>query len=99
MPGAGAHAVAGAGATAPATEQQAVDIEARRWAEQWRTGSPYDAPVFPDIGVAPPPLAARCLADAAASFPAGTGLGADNLAPRALARLPPDGLDELAARK
>ena len=69
------------------TEQQAVDIEARRWAEQWRTGAPYGAPAFPEIAVAPPALAAQCLADAAASFPAGAGLGADNLAPRALARL------------
>ena len=43
-----------------------------------------------------PPITAEQIRSAALSFPADTGLGADNLAPRALAALPLQQLAKLA---
>ena len=74
---------------APLGEQAAVDHEAAAWATQWATGSTYIEPDFPvQQLVAPAPLVLWAFDHATASFPVATGLGADNVSPRALLRLP-----------
>ena len=44
-----------------------------------------------------PALTADAIRAAAKSFPAGTGLGVDNISPRAIARLSDEAIDTLAA--
>ncbi|CAK0836913.1 unnamed protein product, partial [Prorocentrum cordatum] len=80
------HALA---AAAPLSEQAALDREARGWADQWAVGEEYLEPRFPaHLLTEPQPLTAWSLDQAIASFPIGTGLGADHVAPRAILRLP-----------
>ena len=72
----------------PLSEQGALNKEAAAWAAQWAVGDQYQSPDFPpQLLVSPQPITLWALDTAAASFPAGTGLGADNLAPRAVLRL------------
>ena len=74
---------------APLGEQAAVDQEAAGWARQWATDADYVEPTFPpERLVAPEPLVLWAFDHATASFPVATGLGADNVSPRALLRLP-----------
>ena len=74
--------------TIPLSDQGAVDREACRWGEEWATESCYQEPDFAHGAVDKlPNLLVHTLRDAAATFPAGTGLGCCNLAPRAFTRL------------
>ena len=71
----------------PLCDQADVEAEANSWAGLWKEGEAYDAACQP-FGTAPlPPIRPSDLRLAALSFPIGTGLGADNTAPRAVARL------------
>ena len=66
----------------------------REWAEWWRCDDPY-ATEWPS-SVPPLPRLTRAQVRAAIStFPAGTGVGADNISPRALARLSDEAIDAL----
>ena len=82
-------------AAGPLSDQASVDREAAEWARLWKAGGEYGN-LFEDDIEPLPPLQAHELVEAAMSFPAHTGLGADNVSPRALARLPPEALEELA---
>ena len=69
---------------------------ADEWARLWLEGAEI---LQPPSGALPsdlPPLPATDLKMAAMTFPPHTGLGADNLAPRALASLPHQQLQTLA---
>ena len=76
----------------PLNVQQVANAEAAVWSKQWRVGETVDPLAWPDD------MDDRCaemedmnagkLRDALRSFPAGTGLGWDDLHPRALLRLP-----------
>ncbi len=79
---------AGAVAT-PLNSQEAVDTEADEWAEQWAEGDDRYPIQWPAAFGArmPDPTVALVMA-AAFTIPEGTGLGWDNVHPRAIARLP-----------
>ena len=70
----------------PLSDQAAVDEEAKEWASLWQESAEYDYPVFHE----PPALQTlmpNAIVVASSSFPVGTGLGVDNIAPRAMSRL------------
>ena len=88
----------------PASDQHAVQKEAEKWAKLWKCGEKY-------LGVGTldaccrlegqlPTLTAKELAAAALTFkerkPSATGLGAHNIPPRAIHRLPTRLLQQLA---
>lgn len=73
----------------PLSEQGALDKEAEGWGQNWAVDAPYQQPVFPPHLLDQcQPLTLWAFDRAAASFPARTGLGGDNFAPRAVLRLP-----------
>ena len=82
----------------PLCDRAAVDLEAEEWAKQWAVGAEYQPlPFGADEDERPPPaLAAAMLREAAASFPAATGVGSDNIGPRACTRLSDCALGALA---
>ena len=71
-----------------------VDYEAEKWFALSNTDGEYeeiwptDMPVLPALSDKLPVPTAQEFTDAMLTFPANTGVGADNIAPRALARLP-----------
>ena len=71
------------------SEQGALDKETEGWASNWAVENSYQQPLFPPhlIDVSHP-MTLWAFDIAAASFPIDTGLGADNVAPRAVLRLP-----------
>ena len=79
----------------PLWDQAAVDKEAEEWAALWQENCDYDIPWPQDIPSLPP-LTAQKIRDAAKSFPPDTGVGVDNIAPRALTRLSDEALQSLA---
>ena len=79
----------------PLCDQAAVDREAESWAKLWEEKEKYGHIDWTDTQ-ALPELAADEIRAAAASFPVGTGVGADNIAPRALLRLSDAALEALA---
>ena len=88
------------------SNQQTVDKEMEEWGSRWQVGSKYrlddnraDSDAFDSLPLAvlPTPTPEQIIA-ACLTFPAGTGLGADNISPRAIARLPHDHLLLLLAR-
>ena len=83
----------------PMCDQAAVDLEGEEWATQWNVGAEYQPLPFGDEnGQQPSPdLAADMMREAAASFPATTGVGSDNVGPRACSRLSDAALGALAA--
>ena len=94
------------GALAPINQQQAVELEALQWAAYWHEEGPYG--VNPDWverhvrlqmegGHMLPAITVEDIRVAANSFPYGTACGADNVAPRAYARLPDEILEALAS--
>ena len=71
----------------PLSDQAMVNLEAEKWASLWLESEDY---VQPEFGVPPDALAElmpNAISLAANSFPMGTGLGADNISPRAISRL------------
>ena len=82
--------------SAPRSLQQEADAECCKWADEWLATERCPAPPLPPWPLAlGQPLPAPCLAvltAALASFPAATGLGWDNMHPRALLRLPTSAL-------
>ncbi len=80
----------------PLSDQAAVEAEADKWGALWQEARQYRAMQgecrLPLLRL----LAPRAIRDAAASFPVGTGLGADNIAPRAVMRLSEEALVLLA---
>ena len=82
---------------APLCDQAAVDLEAEGWATQWATDVEYPPLPFGDDYEQPPPaLAGALLREAAATFPTATGVGSDNIGPRACTRLSDGALGALA---
>ena len=78
---------------APLSDQQTVQAEADKWAALWNVGTEY-RDVMPRLPtVAFPRLTVEQLLAAAAKFKCNTGLGADNISPRALSRLSRPALD------
>ena len=77
-------------------EQGQVECVADEWASVWgehdKIFSPPDGPLPCDLE----PLTAALLRKAARTFPTGTGLGADNVAPRAHEHLPEHSLQSVA---
>ena len=80
----------------PLCDQATVDLEAEKWAKLWNEGASY-----PRLDFEQPPmlddLLLHTIRAAAASFPLQTGVGADNVAPRALLRLSDGALLALAS--
>ena len=70
----------------PLADQAAVEMEADKWARLWRADQEYSSPPIEDADQLQS-LTSWGIKQAAFSFPAGTGLGADNISPRALVRL------------
>ena len=69
----------------PLSDQATVEKQADSWARLWKEGEDYHLPTMNCEALQP--LACWSLKAAAETFPANTGLGADNFAPRALLRL------------
>ena len=85
------------GALVPLSDQACVDLECNKWADLWQTEAEYRSPEFGTLQEEPLHLLSTwALKQAALSFPPGTGLGADNVAPRALTRLSDAALIALA---
>ena len=78
----------------PLSDQAAVERDAKEWADLWRAGEEYSV-IFGDNIDPLPPLTISDLKNAAMTFPNNTGLGSDNVSPRALMRLPAEALAEL----
>eukprot|EP00973_Karenia_brevis_P068355 9508092-Karenia_brevis.AAC.1 len=80
----------------PLCDQADVEREADRWAELWCEQAQYCSPFKVDDAVPQLELLmAPCIRAAADTFPIGTGLGCDNVAPRALSRLSNEVLNAL----
>ena len=79
----------------PLSDQAVVDKEAAQWAELWQAESEYHTPDFGNDIEQLQPLLVVGVREAARTFPIHTGLGADNLAPRAVARLSDDAIHML----
>ena len=77
-------------------EQGEVEHVADQWAALWQEGRPPFIPPHGELDSGEPPLTGEILAAAAMTFPINTGLGADNMAPRAFAALPQSRLQQLA---
>ena len=75
------------GDVVPLCVQAAVELEADSWAAEWDEHAFYNVQI--DASLASPPVALEVagIRQAAMSFPVHTGLGPDNVAPRAIARL------------
>jgi endonuclease/exonuclease/phosphatase family metal-dependent hydrolase len=72
----------------PLSDQATVEQQANDWAEIWQEEASYCEPDFGDLrGEQLAPLWPWAIIEAVSTFPVGTGLGADNVAPRALRRL------------
>jgi hypothetical protein len=71
---------------APLSDQATVESEAQTWAKEWAVQAEYRQPNFGDA-LQLPGLVVDTVRDVAMTFPAGTGLGCDNISPRSVARL------------
>ena len=71
----------------PLADQAAVEKEANTWAQLWKSDDQYCMPSFSAPSEQLGALYPCALRMAASSFPIGTGLGSDNIAPRAMLRL------------
>ena len=81
----------------PLSDQGNVERQAATWAELWQTEETYTPPAFRITSEFFTDFMPMTIVDAAMSFPADTGLGHDNVSPRAFARLSHDALLALAA--
>ena len=81
----------------PLSDQAAVDAEALQWANLWQHELEYVTPRF-DIPLETlSDILPLALQESAATFPIDTGVGADNIAPRAYLRLSNAAIRTLAA--
>ena len=88
----------------PVSDQHGIQREADKWARLWQCGSPYEGVELLDtcckLADAFPPITIEDITRAAGTFierkPMATGLGAHNISPRAIGRLP-DRLKRLLA--
>ncbi len=71
----------------PLCDQAAVEAEADTWASLWAEGAQYQLTFDLEHEAPPAALQVDVVRRSAMSFPAHTGLGCDNIAPRAIARL------------
>ena len=71
---------------APLADQVVVDAHADELAKIWHADHDYDAPTWPMNQQQLEQLLPGAIRAAASTFPVGTGLGADNIAPRAFVR-------------
>ena len=72
----------------PLHSQQEVEREATAWAIVWQADAQPPTPLWPAmLGESLPELCVTAAMHACAAFPSGTGLGWDNLHPRALRRI------------
>ena len=83
------------GSNTPLCDQAALEQEGGEWAELWDEGAEYNAMIEDELVEELEALTVPELKQAALSFPADTGLGADNISPRALARLSDEALASL----
>ena len=91
------------GTIAPAADQVTVEREAEEWAKWWQVQATYDDPFErlenrEQADTDRNELAPLTVADirmAAKSFPIGTGVGVDNVSPRALDRLSDEAIEAL----
>ena len=84
------------GALLPLCDQAGIELEANSWAALWKEGSAYRSGIYPsDSCPELDTLTATMIRIAASTFPLTTGLGCDNIAPRALCRLSDALLDAL----
>ena len=74
-------------AEVPLADQASVDSQADSWALLWQERAEYTLPEFPIDSGRLAAMLPDAIYGAARSFPVGTGLGQDNIAPRALLRL------------
>ena len=73
---------------APMGSQAEADEQRMAWGQQWATGTQVPQPQWPEVAARSiPDLTVNMFRDACRSFPSGTGLGWDNLHPRALIRV------------
>ena len=76
------------GSEQPLHCQGAVEAEADKWAKEWMVDCPEPIPIWPAaIGEPLPVLSVDVALHACVDFPMGTGLGWDQLHPRALQRI------------
>ena len=80
----------------PLPDQAAVEATAGDWADLWQSNAVYDPGAFPIDMAMLSLLGNWAIRTAAESFPIGTGLGHDNIAPRALLRLSEAAISALA---
>ena len=79
----------------PLSDQAVVDKEAEEWAVLWEEANDYVHPEFGEHDQQATDLLPAAIRAAALSFAIHTGLGADNLAPRAIARLSENAIQAL----
>ena len=92
-----AESNAGQHTKVPLCDQSAVELEAKEWAKLRQEGKEYVGPDMPQEPEMVQALMPGAIAAAAATFPIATGLGADNIAPRAFGRLSAQALVALTA--
>ena len=71
----------------PLADQAAVERQAKEWSDLLKVDEPYQLPSYPESPQQVCTLLQQALRTAASSFPLGTGLGTDNISPRAILRL------------
>jgi len=69
------------------SDQADIEAEADSWANLWEESGEYNVPCEPPLDEPLIPLMPAAVRQAAKTFAAHTGLGADNVAPRAVSRL------------
>ena len=77
----------GSEAPVPLSDQADIEREANAWGDLWHEGQSYTAHVDPHGTDLLEPLMPWALRASAMSFPISTGVGAENIAPRAVSRL------------
>ena len=96
IPAANAESQCDGEARAPLHDQAQVEAEADGWAKQWNEGGQYDLVIDPTSSPQLEPLLPWAIRRAALLFPSDTGVGCDNISPRAFARLSDEALQALA---
>ena len=85
------------GRQVPLSDQATVEAKADEWGSLWEECSDYRAPCIDVSNSTIADMLPWAIRNAAASFPVNTGLGSDNISPRAILRLSEPGLVALAA--